>query len=156
MMKALKITKLTLTATATVVAAIALPAIAHASLTDLFQSPSGNIGCEMGTLSDGRGGASCDITQYDFAAPGNCPNGAGNNRGASFVSFVLHQGSQAQIECHSGHTDVVGGTGERTLDYGQTSSAGTVSCDSEPTGITCTDSSTGHFFRVSRESYQLG
>jgi len=26
----------------------------------------------------------------------------------------------------------------------------------EPTGMTCTDSGTGHFFRVSRESYQLG
>jgi hypothetical protein len=28
-------------------------------------------------------------------------------------------GRQAQIECHSGHSDVVGGNGERTLYYGR-------------------------------------
>jgi len=42
------------------------------------------------------------------------------------------------------------------LDYGQTRSVGTLSCDSEPSGVTCTDSSTGHFFRVSSDSLQLG
>ena len=47
-----------------------------------------------------------------------------------------------------------GGLG--TLAYGKTASAGTLTCDSETTGMTCTDSSTGHFFRVSWESYQLG
>ena len=26
----------------------------------------------------------------------------------------------------------------------------------EQSGMTCTDASTGHFFRVSRDSYQLG
>jgi hypothetical protein len=45
--------------------------------------------------------------------------------------------------------------GEPTLDYGQTISAGTITCDSEPTGIKCTDSS-GHYFRVSKDSYNLG
>ena len=43
-----------------------------------------------------------------------------------------------------------------TLSYGQTHTVGTITCDSEPPGVACTDSSTGHFFRVSRESYQLG
>jgi hypothetical protein len=42
------------------------------------------------------------------------------------------------------------------LGYGQTHSIGTITCDSEPSGVTCTDGSTGHFFRTSRESYQLG
>jgi hypothetical protein len=140
---------------ATAATALPLAATAHASLSDLFQSPSGNIACAMVKPPGPGGAASCDITQYDFAAPGNCPNGVGNNQGGSFVRFVLYQGSQAQIECHAGH-GVVGGNGERTLDYGQTTSVGTVSCDSEPSGVTCTDSSTGHFFRVSSESYQLG
>src|SRR5439155_7371503 len=45
---------------------------------------------------------------------------------------------------------------DSTLKYGQTLSAGPITCDSEPSGVTCTGSSTGHFFRVSRESYQLG
>jgi hypothetical protein len=35
-------------------------------------------------------------------------------------------------------------------------SIGAITCDSEPSGVTCTNSSTGHFFRVSRESYELG
>jgi hypothetical protein len=46
--------------------------------------------------------------------------------------------------------------GLQTLAYGQTRSIGAITCDSEPSGVTCTDSSTGHFFRVSRESYELG
>ena len=46
--------------------------------------------------------------------------------------------------------------GASTLDYGKTYFAGGMSCDSEPAGVTCTDGSTGHFFRVSRESYEVG
>ncbi|WP_156764930.1 hypothetical protein [Mycobacterium sp. 1081908.1] len=42
------------------------------------------------------------------------------------------------------------------LGFGQTRSLGTITCNSEPAGVTCTDAGTGHFFRVSRESYQLG
>jgi hypothetical protein len=42
------------------------------------------------------------------------------------------------------------------LDYGQTRTLGSISCESEPSGVTCSDSSTGHFFRISRDSYQLG
>jgi serine/threonine-protein kinase len=36
------------------------------------------------------------------------------------------------------------------LDYGQTRSVGAITCDSEPSGMACTDSSTGHYFRRSR------
>jgi hypothetical protein len=43
-----------------------------------------------------------------------------------------------------------------TLGYGQTVFAGTITCDSEPTGVKCTDTSTGHYFRLARESYELG
>jgi hypothetical protein len=42
------------------------------------------------------------------------------------------------------------------LDYGQTYSRGAMTCESEPSGVTCTDTVTGHFFRISRESYELG
>jgi hypothetical protein len=42
------------------------------------------------------------------------------------------------------------------LGYGQTRSLGAITCDSETSGITCTDTSSGQFFRVSRDSYQLG
>jgi hypothetical protein len=43
-----------------------------------------------------------------------------------------------------------------TLDYGQTRNLDAITCGSEPIGITCTDSSTGHYFRISRESYDAG
>lgn len=46
--------------------------------------------------------------------------------------------------------------GLQTLAYGQTRSIGAITCSSEPSGVTCTDSGTGHFFRVSRDSYELG
>ena len=39
---------------------------------------------------------------------------------------------------------------------GQTKSVGLMTCASEPSGVTCTDTSSGHFFRVSRDSYELG
>jgi hypothetical protein len=42
------------------------------------------------------------------------------------------------------------------LGYGQTRSLGSITCDSEPADMTCTDSSTGHFFRVSQQSFQIG
>ncbi len=75
--------------TATVAATMGPTAIAQADDSDAFRSPSGNIGCKMGT-----GGVMCEISS--------------------------------------------------------------ITCDSEPSGMTCTDSGTGHFFRVSRDSYQLG
>ena len=39
--------------------------------------------------------------------------------------------------------------------YSQLQSVGTLTCGSEPTGMTCTDSGTGHYFRTSRETYEL-
>jgi hypothetical protein len=31
-----------------------------------------------------------------------------------------------------------------------------ITCVSAETGITCTDATTGHYFRVNRESFQMG
>jgi hypothetical protein len=42
------------------------------------------------------------------------------------------------------------------MDDGDTRSAGTITCSSEHSVMRCTDVSTGHFFRVSLESYELG
>jgi hypothetical protein len=41
-------------------------------------------------------------------------------------------------------------------DYGQTYSHGSITCDSELSGVTCADTATGPFFWVSRENYELG
>jgi hypothetical protein len=149
----LKVTKLALIATATAAAAVAIPTTAYADITrHEFQSPSGDTVCEMSAGSDGTGGVFCDIGTYGPPpySP-DCPQGWG-------VRFGLDEGSPPVLRCQE-DTIIPGSIprnrGLGTLAHGLTASAGTITCDSEPVGMTCTDSSTGHFFRVSWESYQL-
>jgi hypothetical protein len=143
------ITKLSVIAAATIAATIALPATAHAGVPPSFQTPSGNIMC---WIADDT--AACRIVDYTHPAqqrPSDCSS-------AEWPStFWLSQGKPASVDCsddppgtyHGMRTSV-------TLDYGQTKSVGLMTCASEPSGVTCTDASTGHFFRVSRDSYELG
>jgi hypothetical protein len=144
----IKITQFALIATATVAATIALPAPAHSS--GGFASPSGDIARDVFTRDDGANFATCDIRDHTYAAPpkpASCQLGGWGDR----VNMV--QGSAPGFSCH-GDTNVVPGLA--TLRYGQTRSAGPMTCDSEPSGVTCTDTSTGHYFRISRQSYELG
>ena len=134
----------TLVIGATVAAATAAPATARADTLN-FQSPSGNIYCVLDSP-----GVACDISDFTYQPPPPPECGkhlAWGNR------FTLTPGRPAAIECHG---DTLRIPGEPTLEYGQTISAGTLTCDSEPSGMKCTDSSTGHYFRVSRDSYDLG
>lgn len=160
-----KTAKLSLIATATVAATIALPATAHADESDnTFYSPSGNILCSVGIPSSGsrfsgKAIVYCDIRDYTWTAS-DCGSGGPAD------TFKLRQGEQASVMCdptrdsrtkqHLPGTADLFPPGLPTLDYGQTRSAGPITCDSEPAGVTCTDSTTGHFFRVSRDSYELG
>jgi len=101
----------------------------------------------------------CQIGDHTYVTPpgsvtdstgGPCPSGSDLGR-----DFALFQGKPAYLTCT--YSALGSGFGSwPTLDYGQTRSLGTLNCDSEPSGVTCTDTSTGHFFRVSRESYQVG
>lgn len=148
-MKMAAITTLALIAPAAVAATIALPTPAHADDNGYaFQSPSGNIACNMRPDVDGRSDAVCEIAVHTWVAPPRSPD-CHLNWGSR---LRLEQGSAAVFACY--HQEL--GAPEQTLDYGQTQSFGTITCDSEPTGVTCIDSGTGHFFRVSRDSYQLG
>jgi len=133
-----------LTVLAMAAAAIALPAAAHADSSP-FLSPSGNIACSIDA-----GAAVCDISDYTYQPP---PPPLCAQHISWGGRFVLEAGKAAVIVCHG---DTVRVPGEPTLDFGQTKSVGTLSCDSEPPGMKCTDSSTGHYFRVSRDSYDLG
>jgi hypothetical protein len=136
--------RIVLAVLATAAAAIVLAPPAQADGSS-FQSPSGNIACQLGAA-----GVACDIRDYTYQPPPPplcAQHISWGNR------FVLEPGKAGTIVCHG---DSVRVPGEPTLDYGQTASAGTLSCASEASGVRCTDSSSGHYFRVSRDSYDLG
>jgi hypothetical protein len=67
----------------------------------------------------------------------------------------LSKGNPGNLGCYEGVSNF-DTPGLKTLDYGQTFSRGAITCDSEPSGVTCTDTATGHYFRVAREDYELG
>jgi hypothetical protein len=141
-------TKLTLITAATIAATIALPATAHAGIPPDFQTPSGNIMC---WIADDT--AACRIVDYTYSAqqrPSDCS-------AAEWPStFWLSKGKPASLDCSVDPPGTYQGLrAHMTLDYGQTKSVGVMTCASEPSGVTCTDTSTGHFFRVSRDSYEL-
>jgi hypothetical protein len=103
----------------------------------------------MGFTETGTNTVACDIGDHIYVAPPTPPNchlGFGDR-------FSLAQGNAPELDCHG---DTLRIPGLPTLAYGQTRSVGPISCDSEVAGMTCTDGSTGHFFRVASGSYQLG
>lgn len=135
-----------LTSAATVLAVLA-PATAHADGFEFFQTPSGNIDCAMG-LEDGSTLVECEISDHTWAAPARptpCMGAFGDR-------ISMRQGSAAKLTCH---TDTVRGTGYPVLQYGRTRSLNSVTCESQQSGITCTDHGTGHFFQLSRDTYEL-
>lgn len=140
----MRITKLALFGTVAVAAAITFPAPSRADSNN-FQSPSGNIYCSLAA-----DGVACDISDYTYQPPPPPECGKHISWGSR---FTLTPGKPAAMECHG---DTLRVPGEPTLTYGQTASAGTITCASEESGMKCTDSSSGHYFRVSRDSYNLG
>jgi hypothetical protein len=152
----MKATKSAVIAAATVAATIALPATGRADSYYYFQSPSGNIACDMSTGDNGAGDPVCKIKDHTWEVPVE-PVAAGGTCEYSGPDLKLFQGAPpcagvwpSQIwMLHDNNT-------LPTLAYGQTHSVGVMTCDSEPSSVTCTDTSTGHFFRISRDSYQLG
>jgi hypothetical protein len=124
---------------------------AHADDAGAFQSPSGNIDCLIGTLDEASDAnfVYCEIrgrpSWVEPPRPPDCPLAWGSR-------FALKRGKAAEFACYHQQLPAP----EQALGYGQQRSVGTIDCDSEPSGMTCIDTSTGHFFRVSRESYQLG
>lgn len=124
-----------------------------------FASPSGSIRCILNGQNARLPIALCQIGEHSYAVEpglardqngGPCPPGSDLGR-----DFRLDQGQTAYVTCT--YSAIGSGFGSwPLLAHGQTRSLGTITCDSVPAGMTCTDSSTGHFFRVSPESYQLG
>jgi len=109
-----------------------------------FQSPTGNIAC---AIIDGT--ARCDIVQRDWsppARPASCP---------SEVDF----GQGLQVGSGSGSFVCAGDTTQNPsapkLAYGTASEKENFSCVSRESGITCTNTSSGHGFFISRQSYRV-
>jgi hypothetical protein len=141
--------RLALITTTAAVSAVGLATTAHADPENqLFQSPSGDIKCELTVSYKGDPYANCTVSGAAYAVPAdNCESTARLN-----PQFGLTQGDTPTLSCVLDFGDYQW----PTLDYGQTRSVGTINCDNEAQGVTCTDSGTGRFFRVSNESYDLG
>ena len=135
-------------------ATIGLAGSSHASpFSDQFQSPSGDISCNLvnspplGTHTLGRNFVQCDIANHSWVPPRPPPPG----RADATSTFVLMRGQVPVVAYGPGNL-----ANPDPMDDGEVRSAGAITCSSEQSAIRCTDVSTGHFFRVSRESYELG
>lgn len=91
----------------------------------------------------------CEIRDHTYTAPPkpeDCHLDWGDR-------VSLKPGSAPVVHCHG---DTIFDAGMPTLPYGQTRWAGPIKCEAQPAGVTCTDTPSGHFFRISRESLELG
>lgn len=111
-----------------------------------FKSPSGNLVCSMFTQVDGQNEVHCAAAQHLWTLPDPGCQLAWGDR------IDLAQGNAPRVGCYGQEMPAP----QETLGYGQGRVLGTLVCLSESSGMTCTDTSTGHFFRMSRETYQLG
>jgi hypothetical protein len=141
----------------------ALPLAANAYADDAYQqfaSPSGNIRCILNGQDGPAPIAMCQISDHTYVVPAGllkdettgrpCPSGSGGGG-----DFRLDPGKPGFLRCS--YSALGSGFGPwPALAYGQTRSLGPLVCDSEPKGMTCTDTASGHFFRVSRQGYELG
>lgn len=102
------------------------PAPSAAADVRTFHAPSGNVSCEVGPST-----ASCSVV-------------------STGETFVLPSGEEARLDSGAA---LPRGAGE-LAPYGSTIIVGSVVCSvpqsSEPRGITCSDSNTGHGFEASR------
>jgi hypothetical protein len=147
--------KLALIAAAISATALPPPAVAHADRSYYaFLSPSKNVRCVLSADDGPAPIAQCQIDHYTYVPPPAAPCADGGAKPG--WEFRLDQGKYPYLPCEYSALDSGEGNQLAVLDYGQTRTLGSITCDSEPAGMTCTDSSTGHFFRVSQQAFQLG
>jgi hypothetical protein len=120
-----------------------------------FITPSGNIACSI--YSDNTG-ASCEVLDHTWIAPESTMGPFGRACDFTFggLEVYVSQAKEAKVGCYEGVSKFIEPGYSTKLDYGQSIQRGKMTCSSEASGVTCTDTATGHFFRVSRENYQLG
>ncbi|MFI5509066.1 DUF6636 domain-containing protein [Mycobacterium sp. NPDC051804] len=134
-------------ATVTITPPEGRPGVNVEPITGPFQSPSGNIRCTMFD-SDGRNTVRCEVVQHAWQAPPRSPD-CQLNWGDR---VELTEDSPAVFSCYGQNLPEP----QATLDYGKVAIFGSISCNSQVSGILCLDNDTGHFFNVSRDLYQVG
>jgi hypothetical protein len=118
-----------------------------------FQSPSGDISCNLvnfpptDKLGLPKNFVQCDIVNQSWVPPRPPPQG----RADATATLVLVRGQLPIVGYGPGALAAAD-----PANYDQPLSAGAITCSPEQSAMRCTDASTGHFFRVSRESYELG
>lgn len=127
---------------------------AHASpFSAQFQSQSGDITCSLVNApppdqrSLGKNFVQCDIVNQSWTPPRPPPQA----RADATTTIVLMRGQMPIVGYSPGAL-----AASEPVTYDQPVSGGAITCSSEQSAVTCTDISTGHFFRVSPESYELG
>ena len=126
-------------------AAVAVTALVGApdAAADGFTSPSGNIGCILSDTS-----LRCDVGDRDWSPPprpADCPDFSDYGQG-----ILIHPTGPARFVCAG---DTAMGAGP-VLAYGQFEAGGGMSCNSEPSGMRCSNSD-GHGFTISRQAYRI-
>ena len=114
-----------------------------------FGDPAKNVACGTRLYPDGENWVQCDIGKHTWVGPDSAP--CAQDVGAT---FMLREAGAPEISCFT--AGQVLPTIYYVLGYGQTRATRAITCDSETSGITCTNTNTKHFFRVSRDSYQVG
>lgn len=117
----------------------------HIVYLSTFESPSRNIGC---VVLDGT--ARCDINHRDWSPPphpSSCPPVVDFGQGLEVY------GSKPGTFVCAGDTAM--DPSAPVLPYGSESVEGKFRCVSARTGMTCTNTATGHGFSISIQSYRL-
>ena len=111
-----------------------------------FQSATGNIACDLnGSVSPPE--ATCEVREHSYQpqVKPSCDPGWAS-------SFRLVQGRTVEVNCYSG-TDFRSAL--PVQDYGRPLTVGSLTCViDESTGVTCKDSTTGHYFQAARQAYE--
>src|SRR3954453_14846879 len=111
-----------------------------------FRSPSGNIGCIVGTSY----GARCDIRTKDWSKgprPANCSKQVDWGQG-----LVVGKSGKGHLVCAG---DTALDPEAKILDYSESRTVGRFKCTSKTTGMTCKNTRNGHGFVLSKQRYRL-
>ena len=148
-----------LAVTAAVTAGVLAPTAQAAHSRIQFLAPSGNIGCQLGTMSDGAAFAWCTSNKHNWTAPqsSTCPRanvpGAIGEPGGEDLQLV--EGTAPCFGFVMSQLFFSGQYAPPTLHYGDRRSVGSITCTVDTAGVTCADSKTGNAFQMSRDAYTL-